>query len=127
MIRNAVNNILQNKNVLMFMTAIIFMAGILCYFNDYAIIPALILSLICVILIVKNIIPVKYLLFWLFIFYFGFFNAYFRVHTTDDLVSYAPSKSTIVGQVVSIPNSSNELRIRFFFKVFEKFITSCCW
>lgn len=89
MVKNAINTALQNKNALMFITALIFMAGILAYFNDNAILCAGILTLTAVVTILKNYLPLKYILFWIFIFYFGFFNAYFRIHTTDGLVPYA--------------------------------------
>ena len=54
MIRNAVANTMQNKNTVMFITAIIFMIGILAYFNDIAIISAFLLTILAVFLIIKN-------------------------------------------------------------------------
>ena len=74
MIKEILNASLQNKNTVMFVTAIIFMLGILSYFNDCGIICSAIISILIIILIAKNLVPVKYLLFWIFIFYFGFFN-----------------------------------------------------
>ena len=44
MIKNAINTALQNKNTVMFITALIFMAGILAYFNDTSILCAAILT-----------------------------------------------------------------------------------
>lgn len=51
MVKNAINTALQNKNALMFITALIFMAGILAYFNDNAILCAGILTLTAVVTI----------------------------------------------------------------------------
>lgn len=119
MIRNAVNSVLQNKNALMFITAMLFMAGILGYFSGNTLFIAAIISILFIIIIIKNIFPSKYLLLWIGIFYLGFFNAYFRIHTTDSLVPYTGTKALIKGQIVSIPNSNNKLKTKFFLKVFE--------
>lgn len=116
MVKNAINTALQNKNALMFITALIFMAGILAYFNDNAILCAGILTLSAAAIILKNYLPLKYVLFWIFIFYFGFFNAYFRIHTTDGLVPYAWQEAVIEGQIISIPNSSTPDKTKFFLK-----------
>lgn len=116
MVKNAINTALQNKNALMFITALIFMAGILAYFNDNAILCAGILTLSAVVIILKNYLPLKYILFWIFIFYFGFFNAYFRIHTTDGLVPYAWQEAVIEGQIISIPNSNSPDKTKFFLK-----------
>lgn len=119
MIKNAVYNILQNKNTVMFVTALVFMSGILSYFNDNAILNSAIISIIAIFAILKNYLPIKYVIFWIFIFYFGFFNSYFKIHTTDELVPEANQKVTIKGQAVSIPNSNNNIKTKFFFKVTE--------
>lgn len=119
MLKVSINNFLQNKNFLMFITAIIFMSGILCYFNDNAILVSLILTVTAIIIILKNLLPVKYLFFWLFVFYFGFFNSYFRIHTTDSLVALANNKVEVKGQIVSIPNSNDKQKTKFFFNVYE--------
>ena len=116
MVKNAINTALQNKNALMFIIALIFMAGILAYFNDNAILCAGILTLTAVVTILKNYLPLKYILFWIFIFYFGFFNAYFRIHTTDGLVPYAWQEAVIEGQIISIPNSNTPDKTKFFLK-----------
>lgn len=116
MIRNAVANTMQNKNIVMFITAIIFMTGILAYFNDIAIISAFLLTILAVFLIIKNYIPTKYIIFWIVIFYFGFFNAYFRTANSDDLVQFARQNVTIEGQIVSIPNSNGKGKTKFFLK-----------
>lgn len=119
MVKNAVNSALQNKNAVMFITALIFMSGILSYFNDNAAICAGLLTICAVILILKNYLPLKYIIFWICIFYLGFFNSYLRIHTTDGLVPQANQKVTIKGQAVSIPNSNDNVKTKFFFKVFE--------
>lgn len=117
MIKGAINSSLQNKNSIMFTTAIIFMCGILAYFNDNGILCSAIITVLAIFAIIKNYLPIKYILFWIFIFYFGFFNSYFKIKQTDELVTFAPQKVTIQGQVVSIPNNSIPQKTKFFFKV----------
>lgn len=117
MIKGAINSSLQNKNSIMFITAIIFMCGILAYFNDNGILCSAIITVLAIFAIIKNYLPIKYILFWIFIFYFGFFNSYFKIKQTDELVTFAPQKVTIQGQVVSIPNNSIPQKTKFFFKV----------
>ena len=119
MIRNRLGSITQNKNILMFVTAIIFMAGILCCFNDNGILISAIITIVSIIFVLKNYMPAKYILFWVFVFYIGFFNTYFRIKPTDNLVPYIGNKVSIKGQIVSIPNSNGGMKSKFFFKVYE--------
>lgn len=119
MVKTAINSAIQNKNFLMFITALIFMSGILSYFNNNATIAAILITMCAIIAIIKNYFPLKYIIFWIVIFYLGFFNSYFRIHTTDGLVEYANQKVTIKGQAVSIPNSNVDTKTKFFFKVYE--------
>lgn len=116
MIRDYVNSILQNKNAVMFITSIIFMAGILSYFNNCPVQVAAIITVIGFFLILKNKFSMKYILFWIFIFYLGFFNSYFRIKSGDDLYTAAPIDTEIQGQITSIPNNSTD-RTKFFFNV----------
>lgn len=116
-IRDTVNKLLQNKNTVMFITSLVFMTGILSFFNDNGILCAGILTFLGLFAIIKNYVSIKYIIFWIFIFYFGFFNAYFRIHSTDELASFAGrQKINIKGQIVSIPNSNDNLKTKFFFK-----------
>ncbi len=119
MMRDEIIGFFQNKNTIMFITTIFFMLGILSYFNDCALFSAGIVTLITILAILKRFISYKYVLFWVFIFYFGFFNAYFRIKTTDSLSEISPQKGTISGQIVSIPHSSTPNKTKFFFKVLE--------
>ena len=116
MVRKYVLEYLQNKNSVMFITAMIFIAGILSYFNDCAIISALIISAGLIVLLFFNILSVRYVIFWIVIFYLGFFNADLRTFNFDELSRLAPQKGEISGQIVSIPNSSKQGKTKFFFK-----------
>ena len=116
MISEYINSALQNKNSVMFITSFIFMAGIMSYFNDCGIAVAAIFTLAGMTLILLRRISAKYIFFWLFIFYLGFFNSYFRINTTDELYPLAPVDTEITGQIVSIPEYTKG-RIRFFLDV----------
>ena len=116
MLREQVISFLQNKNVIMFITSVLFMAGILSCFNDMEIAAAAVISFAAVIAVVFRFIPVRYVLLWVFIFYFGFFNAVFRVKNSDDLYTMAPVDAVIEGQISSIPNSADD-RTKFFLNV----------
>ncbi len=115
--RAEVNLFLENKNAVMFITALLFMIGILTYYYDYSILCASLISLVGIVAILKNYIPYRYIIFWIFIFYLGFFNAYFRIDTTDGLLQLAPTDAKIQGQVISIPETGSRNRTKFFFKV----------
>ena len=108
---------LQNKNILMFITAIIFMCGILACFNGNELFIAFLLSVLAIFFIIKNYIPIKYILLWITVFYLGFFNANLKVNYSDDLVKFTPQKVELQGQVVSIPDRTNSEKTKFFLNV----------
>lgn len=107
----------QNKNVLMFITSLIYILGISAGFTEKPIIGALIITLVLITLKVQNTIKLKYFFVWLTIFYIGLFSALFRTTDSDILLSLAPVDGTITGKIVSIPNSNVETSSKFFFKV----------
>ena len=97
------------------MTAIIYILGVYAYFTNLSLLFSVFISIFAVIGILKNFVSPKLILFWVFIFYFGFANSYFRIKTTDDLIQKAPSSITLEGQIVSIPNSSFSDKTKFYF------------
>ncbi|MCM1264587.1 MAG: DNA internalization-related competence protein ComEC/Rec2 [Candidatus Gastranaerophilales bacterium] len=107
---------IQNKNVLMFTSAIAYIMGLYAYFTDKPILFAGIFTSVVVILLLKNF-PLKIASVWIIIFYFAFFNASLRITNTDDLFKLAPVDCKIYGQVVSIPNSNIPNNSKFFFNV----------
>lgn len=117
MIKDYLTSCVQNKNFIMFVTAIIYMLGVTAYFNNFGITAAAIISVAAIIAFVKKAVSVKYILFAVFIFYFGFFNSYFRIPNTDALLPLAPSDTQLTGQIVSIPNSTRFDKTQFFFAV----------
>lgn len=116
MIREYLNSALQSKNSVMFITSFMFMAGILSYFNDCAIITSAFFTLIGIWFILQKKLPLKFVIFGIFIFYAGFFNSFFRINTTDEIYSIAPVDAPIKGQIISIPETTGE-RTRFFLEI----------
>ena len=107
----------QNKNFLMFITSIVYILGLFAYFNNQQIIFCATISIIGIILIIKDCFPTKLILIWLLMFYFAFFNAQLRIKNSDDLLMLAPQKSVIEGQIVSIPNIAKGNTLKFFLNV----------
>ena len=116
MIRQILNFTVQNKNFLMLMTAIVYIMGVFAYFTNLAIVFCAIISILAIVGLVKNLVSVKLVLLWIFIFYFGFINCTFRIKTSDELLQIAPKNLEIAGQIVSIPNSNFEGKTKFFFQ-----------
>ncbi len=120
MLKETISETIQNKNVLMFVTAIFFMSGILAFFNNCILQISAIVTVFLILLVLKKYVSYKYILLWGMIFYLGFFNAALRIKSSDGLVELAPEQGTVVGQIVSIPNSNVRAKTKFFFEV-EKF------
>ena len=116
MIKEYFYSTLQNKNAVMFITSILFMAGILSYFNGNEVLVALLISFVGVMLVLFKKLSFKYVIFWIFVFYFGFFNSYFRIKSFDDLLKVAPLDGVIYGQITSIPNYTDD-KTKFFLNV----------
>jgi len=98
------------------MTAIVYIMGVFAYFTNLAIVFCAIISILAIVGLVKNLVSVKLVLLWIFIFYFGFINCTFRIKTSDELLQIAPKNLEIAGQIVSIPNSNFEGKTKFFFQ-----------
>lgn len=111
--------LVQNKNFLMLITSLAFMCGILSYFNNIEIFTATVISVISIIFVVFNLVSPRLILIWITVFYLGFFNAYFRVASSDDLLTVAPKDTVLTGQIVSIPADSATGGKKFFFEVKE--------
>ncbi|MBR2525796.1 ComEC/Rec2 family competence protein, partial [bacterium] len=116
MIRNILNFTVQNKNFLMLMTAIVYIMGVFAYFTNLAIVFCAIVSVFAIIGLLKNLVSVKLVLLWIFVFYFGFINCSLRIKNTDEFLQIAPRDLEIIGQIVSIPNSNFANKTKFFFQ-----------
>ncbi len=115
--KEAVRDLLQNKNAIMLLTSIIFMIGVLSYFASNSVLLAFIITILFIILLYLRILDVKRILILTAVFYFGFFLTFFKIKPNDDLLPLTPLNSTFTGQIVSIPNSSDKTKTKFFMKV----------
>ena len=77
---------------------------------------SLFLTFVFVSLVYKNIVPMRYLIVWALIFYFGILNTSLRLRETDELLNLAPVNSEISGTIISIPQGKAEGKSKFFFK-----------
>lgn len=117
MFRNILNSAVQKKFFLMFFTSVIYIVGLFAYFADKALIVAFLLFVLGVFAILKNYLSPKLVLFWYFMFFFGFFNTSLRIKNTDALYQIAPQNAVIQGQIVSIPVNNTGFKTKFFVDV----------
>lgn len=117
MLKHLINEYLQSKNLIMFLTSIMFILGTSSFFTGYGVIFCVIISFVAILLIVFNIVTPKNILFFIFIFYIGFLNCCLRIKFNDELYQIAPQANfTINGQIVSIPDNKYNGKINFFFE-----------
>lgn len=117
MIKDSLNALIQNKNAMMFITAMFFMAGILAFFHNLFIVTALVITSILIFLVLGKFISYKYVLLWGLVFYIGFLNASLRIKNEDALSVISPADGVAVGKIVSIPNGNTPDKTKFFFEV----------
>lgn len=112
-----IRDTLQNKNFVMFLTSLIFIAGVSSYFYGSAILFAALVTVGLLTCLYLNLFSFKRVLFLIFVFYFGFFISFVKIKNYDDLLPLAPLNTTFTGRIVSIPNSPEKDKVRFFMQV----------
>ncbi len=117
MLKKFFNNVFEQKFYLMCITSVIYILGLIGFFNGNADIVLGLLVLIFSGFILKKWIVPRLAIFFIFVYLFAFFNAFLRIHNFDDLTVLAPNNAVIEGQVVTIPDLGLETRTRFFFDV----------
>lgn len=110
------NELLQNRNFLMFAFTVSYVLGLFAFFTGKPVLFSGIVTLLAIILILKEF-PYKQILVWIAVFYLGFFSANYRIKNSDSISPLAPANAVITGQILSIPNSNNPKNTKFFFKV----------
>lgn len=103
MIRDLCRKICLNKNVLMLITVGFYILALYSALSGIAFEFALCLTVIFIFVLIKDIFHPKYILIWIFVFYFGVINTNCRLKNTDTLLSISPLNATIWGKIVSIP------------------------
>lgn len=107
----------QNKNMLMLITASVYVLALYSALSENIIPVSLFLCILFIFLGCKNFLPLKYLVIWTIIFSLGVANISLRLKDTDDLLNLAPVNSEITGTVISIPQGLTENKPKFFFNV----------
>lgn len=104
----------QNKNFMMTFIALIFMSGVLACFYGFGLAFAGIITFLLILLLSLKIFSIRQILFFAFIFYFGFFLTFCKVKNYDELLPLTPINDVFVGRVVSIPVSQDKEKVKFF-------------
>lgn len=117
MLRRVCSALCQNKNLLMLLTAGIYILAIYSVLSGYLFFFAVFISILAIFSIIKDFFPIKYIIIWIAIFYLGAVNTVYRLKDTDTLLNLAPVNSKISGTIISIPQGFTENKPKFFFKV----------
>ena len=117
MLKEVCSAIYHNKNLLMPVTVGIYIFALFGTLSGLSVIFCFILTAFLIFASVKKLFPIKIILIWAFIFYFGIINTTSRLKATDELLNLAPINSTIYGKIISIPQYKNDDKTKFFFNV----------
>ena len=117
MFKDIFSAIYQNKNLLMLMTVGFYILALFGVLNGISILIAAIVTSLLLLFTLTNIFPLKVIILWCLIFYFGILNTSVRLKVTDELSNIAPINSTIYGKIISIPQNKGDEKTKFFFKV----------
>ena len=108
---------MQNKNFVMFISSAVFMTGILACFYSLAIPLSIGITIILILLLNFKIFSIRRVVVLVAILYIGFFLTFFKIKNYDDLLANAPLNDTFTGRIVSIPNSPDNNKSKFFMQV----------
>ena len=116
MLKDIFSAVNMNKNILMLVSAGIYILSLYSVLSEQSILFASVLTILLIFGIIKNYIPSKIALVWVLIFYIGVINTTLRLKNTDVLMSLAPVNSTIYGKIISVPQTKDN-KTQFFFDV----------
>ena len=105
-LRNISGDIVQNKNVMMFVATLFFMLGVISYFNGLEILFAILITIFVCTLKCTGLLNGRIALLLVLMFYAGFFNSSLRIKDFDEISLLAPNDVEITGQIVNIPEIS---------------------
>lgn len=112
-----IRDLLQNKNFVMFVSSVIFMTGILACFYSLAIPFSIVITLLLILFLNLKIFSVRRVVVWIGIFYLGFFLTFCKIKNYDELLANAPMNGVFTGRIVSVPNSPEKTRSKFFVQI----------
>lgn len=98
--------LLQNKNITMFAVTCAFILGVISFYNGVEIQIAIFVTLAMIALTVSNLLPRKFAVLAILMFYLGFFNSALRIKDFDEVSLLAPATVTLKGQIVSVPDTT---------------------
>ena len=101
----------------MLITVFVYVLALFATLAEKLLFLSVIVFLFFIYFLYKKLLPAKYIFVWIFLFYLGVINTTFRVHNVDELLNLAPINSKIEGTIVSIPQYSEDNKIKFFFDV----------
>ena len=93
------------------------MTGILACFYSLAIPFSIAVTLILILLLNFKIFSVRRVILLVGIFYIGFFLTFFKIKNYDELLANAPLNDIFTGRIVSVPNSPDKTKSKFFMQV----------
>ena len=117
MIKDLCIVVYRNKNLLMLVTAGIYILALYSALSGHTLLFSVLITFAFAAFLIKDYFKPKYILIWILIFYFGIYNTTSRLKDTDELLNLAPVNSVISGQILSIPQDKGKDKISFFFKV----------
>ena len=117
MLKDFSATITQNKNILMLFTVGIYILSIFAVLSALLLPISIIILIILITFILKETLPLKYLITWTVIFYLGVLNTSLRLKDVDELLNLAPVNSEITGTILTIPQGRVEGKPKFFFNV----------
>ncbi len=107
----------RNKNILMLLSAGVYILALYAVLSSHLLVVSLLFSIILILLVCFEQIPIKYVIAWLLIFYLGVINTSSRLKNVDALLNLAPVNSEITGKVLTIPQGKLDGKQKFFFDV----------
>ncbi|DAB14948.1 TPA: hypothetical protein CPT97_07685, partial [Candidatus Gastranaerophilales bacterium HUM_17] len=117
MIKDLCTVVCRNKNLLMLVTAGIYILALYSALSGHTLLFSVLITFAFAAFLIKDYFKPKYILIWILIFYFGIYNTTSRLKDTDELLNLAPVNSVISGQILSIPQNKGRDKTSFFFKV----------
>ncbi len=115
--KEIIRDLLQNKNLVMFMTSLVFMAGVMACFYKCEIIWAASITILFITLLCLKFLSIRRVLVLIFVFYAGFFLTFFKIKNYDELIPLAPMDAVFSGRIVSIPDTASGDKAKFFLQV----------
>lgn len=104
----------MTKQVKIILFSCLYILGILTFFSNHIPILSAIILFTIIVLMLKNILSLKFSLTLCIIFFLGITNSYFHIKYTDNLTSFIDNRITITAKVASIPTNIDTDRTKFY-------------